>query len=121
MSKRALKLPLTPLTDTTFIRQGWRKHMVTDSLIMGTDDDTGMDDISEAYYYSIPLPKDRTDEYSPTLVTNATDEIGLLKDMGLRPDTFFVEIAGTEGLGTCTTEEELEILYRVLTGDPLET
>jgi hypothetical protein len=40
--------------------------------------------------------------------------------MGLNPGTFFVEIMGTEGLGYCSTEEQLEILYKVLTGDDIE-
>jgi hypothetical protein len=40
--------------------------------------------------------------------------------MGLSPGTFFIELMGTEGLGYCTTEEELEVLYKVLTGDEIE-
>jgi hypothetical protein len=118
MSKKEIKLPLTPITENTFIRQGWYKHIVGDALNI-TDDEV-MDDDEEVYYYSLPLPKERNDEYTPRLVSNATDETGLLKDMGLPIGTFFVEIMGTEGLGNCTTEEELEILYKVLTGENLE-
>jgi hypothetical protein len=40
--------------------------------------------------------------------------------MGLSPNTFFVELMGTEGLGYCSSEEELEILYKVLTGGDIE-
>lgn len=121
MGKKEIKLPLTPLTDETFIRQGWTKHIITDSIMMEDEEDTTQyGDDKEAYYYSIGLPKDRNDEYTPRLVSNATDEVGLLKDMGLSPGTFFVEIAGTEGLGCCTSEEELEILYRALTSTDLE-
>jgi hypothetical protein len=118
MSKKEIKLPLTPITENTFIRQGWDKHIVGDTLQM-TDDEV-LDGDDEVYYYTLPLPKERNDEYTPLLVSNATDEIGLLKDMGLSPNTFFVEIMGTDGLGYCTTEEELEILYKVLTGEHLE-
>jgi hypothetical protein len=119
MSKKEIKLPLTPITETTFKRQGWYKHIVGDSLQIN-DDEEVMDNDAEVYYYTLPLPKDRVDEYTPMLVSNATDETGLLKDMGLSPNTFFVEIMGTEGLGQCTTEEELEILYKVLTSETIE-
>jgi hypothetical protein len=118
MSKKEIKLPLTPITENTFIRQGWTRHIVGDTLQM-TDDEV-LDEDDGVYYYTLPLPKERNDEYTPLLVSNATDETGLLKDMGLPPNTFFVEIMGTDGLGYCTTEEELEILYKVLTGEQLE-
>jgi hypothetical protein len=119
MSKKEIKLHLTPITENTFIRQGWDKHQVGDTLNIADDDDEVMDD-AEVYYYTLPLPKERTDEYTPLLVSNATDETGLLKDMGLSVGTFFVEIMGTDGLGQCTSEEALEILYKVLTGENLE-
>lgn len=118
MSKKEIKLPLTPITENTFIRQGWQKHIVGDTLNI-TDDEI-LDNDEDVYYFSLGLPKDRNDEYTPRLVSNATDETGLLKDMGLSAGTFFVEIMGTEGLGQCTTEEELEILYKVLTGEEIE-
>jgi hypothetical protein len=119
MSKREIKLPLTPITENTFIRQRWQKHKVGD-VIDNDDTDTDVDDDVDVYYYALPLPKHRHDEYAPMLVSNATDETGLLKDLGLSPNTFFVEIMGTEGLGHCSSEEELEILYKVLTGEDIE-
>jgi hypothetical protein len=118
MSKKEIKLPLTPITEHTFIRQGWGKHLVGDTLQI-TDDEV-MDSNQEVFYYTLPLPKDRNDEYTPMLVSNATDETGLLKDMGLNPGTFFVEIMGTDGLGSCSSEEELELLYKILTGEEIE-
>lgn len=120
MSKREIKLPLTPITEDTFIRQGWSKQTVGDGMLVDDEIDEIVDDKIDVYYYVIPLPKDRKDPYTPVLTSNATDETGLLKDMGLAPGTFFVEIMGTEGLGYCTTEEELEILYKVLTGTEIE-
>jgi hypothetical protein len=119
MSRKEIKLPLTPITENTFIRQGWVKHIVGDSMLV--DDESVIDDSdNEVYYYTLSLPKDRKDEYTPLIVSNATDETGLLKDMGLNPGTFFIELMGTDGLGYCTTEEELEVLYKVLTGDDIE-
>jgi hypothetical protein len=119
MSRKEIKLPLTPLTEATFKRQGWVKHSVGDDMMDGDGDDI-VDSDGDVYYYTLSLPKDRNDAYTPHLVTNATDETGLLKDMGLSPGTFFIELMGTEGLGYCTTEEELEVLYKVLTGDEIE-
>jgi hypothetical protein len=40
--------------------------------------------------------------------------------MGLNQGQYFVEMLDTDGLGFCTTEEELEILYRALTGKYIE-
>jgi hypothetical protein len=117
MSKKEIKMLLTPITENTFKRQGWQRHKIDDGLHIN-DDIIDVD--NEVYYYTLPLPKDRLDEYTPMLVSNATDEIGALKDMGLSPNTFFIELMGTDGLGYCATEEELEILYKVLTGEELE-
>jgi hypothetical protein len=40
--------------------------------------------------------------------------------MGLLPGQYYIEIMDMDGLGFCTTEEELEILYRALTNKNLE-
>lgn len=119
MSRKEIKLPLTPITEATFKRQGWVKHSVADTMMENDGDEIDAGD-TDVYYYTLSLPKDRNDAYTPHLVSNATDETGLLKDMGLNPGTFFIELMGTEGLGYCTTEEELEVLYKVLTGDDIE-
>ena len=115
MRKKEIKLPLTPITEKTFERQGWTKHNIGDAIM--DDDDTND---SDAYYFSISLPKERDDEYAPQLVSNATDELGILKDIGLKPGQFFVEMADTDGLGFCSSEEELQILYSALTGEDIE-
>jgi len=73
-----------------------------------------------AWYYTLAIPKDRTDPYCPRLVSNATDESGLLKEMELPEGTFFVELMDWDGLGYCQSEEEIEILYKALTGTNLE-
>ena len=136
MRNKEYKLPLTPITEETFIRQGWRKCDVNEPLFEEfgeeSDDDffdeTEGDEMEEptdaseaiAWYYTLSIPKDRTDPYCPKLVSNATDESGLLKEMELPEGTFFVELMDWDGLGYCQSEEEIEILYRALTGKDLE-
>jgi len=117
MRKKEVKLPMTPITEETFIRQGWKKintNISDDNL----DEDT--DDSSEFYYYSLPIPKYRDDEFSPLLVSNSTDEQSILKEIGLKPGHFFIEISDMDGLGFCSSEEELDILYSALCGEDIE-
>jgi hypothetical protein len=136
MRNKEYKLPLTPITEETFIRQGWRKCDVNEPLFEEfgeeSDDDffdeTNGDEIEEpsdaseaiAWYYTLAIPKDRNDPYCPRLVSNATDESGLLKEMELPEGTFFVELMDWDGLGYCQSEEDIEILYKALTGKDLE-
>ena len=131
MRTKEVKFPLTPITEETFIRQGWRKCDVNEPLFeeFGEDEnemeDEEMEEPTEkpeaiAWYYTLALPKDRTDPYCPRLVSNATDESGLLKEMELPEGTFFVELMDWDGLGYCQSEEEIEILYKALTGKNLE-
>ena len=131
MRTKEVKFPLTPITEETFIRQGWRKCDVNEPLFdeFGEDlDDMEDEEIEEpiekpeaiAWYYTLSIPKDRTDPYCPRLVSNATDENGLLKEMELPEGTFFVELMDWDGLGYCQSEEAIEILYKALTGTNLE-
>ena len=131
MRTKEIKFPLTPITEETFIRQGWRKCDVNEPLFdeFGEDlDDMEDEQIEEpiekpeaiAWYYTLSIPKDRTDPYCPRLVSNATDENGLLKEMELPEGTFFVELMDWDGLGYCQSEEDIEILYKALTGKNLE-
>jgi hypothetical protein len=138
MRSKEVKFPLTPITEETFERQGWRKCDVNEPLFEelgeGLDDffdEMEDDEIEEpeepmekpeaiAWYYTLAIPKDRTDPYCPRLVSNATDESGLLKEMGLPEGTFFVELMDWDGLGYCQSEEDIEILYKALTGTNLE-
>ena len=131
MRTKEVKFPLTPITEETFIRQGWRKCDVNEPLFdeFGEDlDEMEDEEIEEpiekpeaiAWYYTLAIPKDRTDPYCPRLVSNATDESGLLKEMELPEGTFFVELMDWDGLGYCQSEEDIEILYKALTGKDLE-
>ena len=131
MRTKEVKFPLTPITEETFIRQGWRKCDVNEPLFdeFGEDlaemEDEEIEEPIEkpeaiAWYYTLSIPKDRTDPYCPRLVSNATDENGLLKEMELPEGTFFVELMDWDGLGYCQSEEDIEILYKALTGTNLE-
>ena len=131
MRTKEIKFPLTPITEETFIRQGWRKCDVNEPLFeeFGEDEDEMDNEEMEepiekpeaiAWYYTLAIPKDRTDPYCPRLVSNATDESGLLKEMELPEGTFFVELMDWDGLGYCQSEEAIEILYKALTGTNLE-
>ena len=114
MRKKEIKLPMTPITEDTFIRQGWTKVDAKD----GFDEDGNVG--ADAYYYVLNLPKHRDDEFCPILSSNSTDENLLLKELGLKPGTFFIEINDLDGLGFCSSEEELNVLYSALTGDDIE-
>lgn len=110
-------IPETPITDLTFERQGWSKHKAMD--FDGYEDLNGDGDLDiqedEPYFWTLSLPKERNDKYSPLLVSNANDDLMLLQNMGLKPGQYFVEIFDLDGLGLCTSEEQLEILYYSMT------
>lgn len=129
MRSKEFKLPTTPITEKTFIRQGWEKHSVGERYI----DDEGFEDDAEefedeeeledddAYYWTLPLPKSRRDDpYAVVLTSNATDELSVVREFGLQEGSFVVEIFDSDGLGLCINEEELEVLYRALTGEEIE-
>lgn len=129
MRSKEFKLPTTPITEKTFIRQGWEKYSVGERYI---DDETFEDEAAEfaeeddsedtdAYYWTLPLPKDRKgDPYTIVLTSNATDELSIVREFGLQDGSFIVEIFDSDGLGLCINEEELEVLYRALTGEEIE-
>ena len=78
------------------------------------------DELDKPYFWTLPIPKERTDKYAPRFVTNSSDDDMELRNMGLKPGQYFIEILDFDGLGFCTTEEELEILYRALTSKYIE-
>jgi|TARA_B110000967_G_C18681252_1_gene458165 hypothetical protein len=121
---RTAKLRATPITEETFIRQGWKKYLAEDfnsvDDVYENMDDEADDDDEGPFFYTLPLPKGTLAKYAPMLVTNATDEVEELEALGLKPNQFFIEMLDTQGLGFCATEEELEILYRALTSKYIE-
>ena len=130
MRSKEFKLPTTPITEKTFIRQGWEKSYIGDRYIDDEgfeedaeefEDDEEETDEDEAYYWTLPLPKSRReDPYAVVLTSNATDELGVVRELGLQTGSYVVEIFDSDGLGLCTNEEELEVLYRALTGEEIE-
>ena len=122
---RTTKLKATSITEETFERQGWRKHLADDfsspnDVYEHGDEEYDEDESDGPVFYTLPLPKTNIHKYSPMLVSNATDDVHELKAFGLKPHEFFIEMLDTDGLGFCTTEEELEILYKALTGKYIE-
>ena len=122
---RKVRLQATPLTDETFKRQGWSKHITNDyngvaDFVENREDVEAGDELDKPYFWTLPIPKGRNDKYAPRFVTNSSDDTTELVNMGLNPGQYFIEILDFDGLGFCTTEEELEILYRALTGKYIE-
>jgi hypothetical protein len=124
--KPTKQLPLTPITEETFLAQGWQKVELNGSdndYYSGyddTDDDDDEDFMEGDYYWVLTLPKSRIDEYAPRLVSNRLHEREILAiDMRLRPNEYVVQIDEMEGLGFCKYEEEIEVLYKALTGEDL--
>jgi len=114
MRRKEIKLPMTPITQNTFIRQGWKKIQADD------DNDEESNDVNGHHYWTLPIPKYRDDEFSPQLISNSTDEQLILKELGLKSGQFFIEICDMDGLGFCSSEEELDILYSALCGEDIE-
>ena len=102
--------PYTPITEETFERQGW--EMVVESEV---NEETG--ELEEFYYFFLPLPKDNPDEHSFVLLSSSNDD---WETLNIQKGEYMVELDGTSGLGLCTNEEELEILYRALTRTEIE-
>ncbi len=92
----------TPITKTTFKLQGWEKKEGNDNGIKFT-------------YWILPLPKDNPDDIDnlPMLISSAHDEY---EELNLPKGRYVVEVYNFAGLGYCESEEEIEILYRALTG-----
>jgi hypothetical protein len=109
MSKDFIEFPFIPITKETFERQGWEK-------VEEKEISSGGEELFY-HYYILPLPKDNPDDNCPVLLSSANDEWEELK---IKKGEFFVEVADFFGLGLCTTEEELEILYRSLTKEEIE-
>jgi hypothetical protein len=114
-----IEVPETPIMDTMFIRQGWEQHFVKEETPEGEEDDSDEDfgnATSTIYYWLLPLPKDNPDPMAPCFISSVNDEWDLLE---LEEGEYTVEIANSNGIGLCDWEEEIEILYRALTGEDI--
>jgi len=94
-----IKLNPTPITEETFERQGWIKER---------DEDMRGNEYS---YWYLPLPKNSKDPYGPCLVSNPDNQ----QIKGISENEYCVEIMDFGGLGFCSSEEEIEVLYEMLT------
>ena len=104
-----IEFPLTPITEKTFESQEWEMVVEKDG-----QDEEGRD--IEYYYWRLPLPKDNPDENAFCFISSANDDY---EDLNIKKGEYYVEIENMLGLGICTSEEELEILYRALTKEEL--
>lgn len=111
ISEEHIEFPETPITEDTFIKQGWLRVDETEE---GDDDE----DEGEYtfYYYILPLPRDNPDTECKMLISSCNDEY---KEIGLPKGHYFIELENSYGLGLCQSEEQIEILYRALTGQEL--
>ena len=96
-----IAFPESLITEETFERQGWEK--------IEEDESEG----PAGHYWILPLPKDNPSEDAPVLISSMNDE---WKDVGLPEGSYVIELEEFFGLGVCESEEQLEILYRALTG-----
>ena len=101
--------PLTPITDETFEKWSWKMHV--------DDDGSGEDKSDEYYYWTLVLPRDNPDPNAPVLISSCNDDY---VDLKIKKGEYYVEIEDMHGLGLCTSEEEIEILYRALTKSEIE-
>ena len=112
-----IEFPETPITEKTFEKQGWLRVDETEGGLFDDedeDDDEDADSGSTTYYYFIlPLPKDNPDSECKMLISNCNDEY---MDIGLPKGQYYIEMENMNGLGLCQSEEQIEILYRALTG-----
>lgn len=95
---RPIQIEATPITEETFERQGWYKE------------DTPNDE-DDFHYWTLTLPKDSRDPYAPILISSPSNQ----SVRGLEKGEYVVEMHDFNGLGFCTSEEEIEVLYKVLT------
>lgn len=97
--KGPVSFPQTPITEETFKKQGWKKEFDSD------------DEREELYQYTLPLPKDTRDPFALQLISTTNKD----KIRGIDDGCYLVQLLDCGGLGQCTTEEEIEVLYKTLT------
>lgn len=110
ITEDTIEFPETPITEDTFELQGWIKMEEIEE-----DDDTEGETYIY-YYYILPLPKDNPDEDCKVIISSCNDEY---KELGIPKGHYFAELEDMNGLGFCKSEEEVEILYRAITGRDL--
>lgn len=82
---------------------------------MSGDDEEEDDGEDDAYFWILKLPRDLPIDFRddcPILMSTVSDEV----IDGLNEGEYMVQFFSPYELGVCRTEEEVEILYRALTG-----
>ena len=96
--KEPINIPQTPITEETFKKQGWTKEHENNEM-------------EEIYQFVLHLPKESKDPYGLCFVSTSNKD----KIRGIEKGCYVVQLLDCGGLGQCTTEEEIEILYKILT------
>ena len=97
-----ITMPQTPITEHSFKK--WNAIKIEEK-----------DEDGEYYYYVLPIPIDEEIEGDkPVLVSTANDE---WKDVDIDEGTYLVSLF--DNLPMIETEEEVELLYKILTKENL--
>ena len=96
-----ITMPQTPITDHSFKKWGAIKIEENDGE-------------SDFYYWILPLPLNDDMNDRPTLISIASDE---WKNMDLNEGEYLVTLF--DNLPMLETEEEIELLYKILTKENL--
>lgn len=98
MKQGKVQLELTPITEENLLKLGFEKVM--------EEDESGF------YNFILRLPKDSLDPNCMCLISSYNNE---WKEIGLPQGEYIVELFDSGGLGFCTSVEEIDMLYYVLT------
>jgi hypothetical protein len=98
MKLKKVEIELTPITDESLQKLGFEQVME--------------EDMGGFYNYVLRLPKDSLDPNCMCLISSYNNE---WKEIGLPEGEFIVELFDSGGLGFCTSVEEIDMLYYVLT------
>jgi hypothetical protein len=98
MRQPRVQLELTPITEEALEGLGFEKVLEEDG--------------SGFYNYLLRLPKDSIDPNCMCLISSYNNE---WKEIGLDEGQYIVELFDSGGLGFCTSVEEVDMLYYVLT------
>ena len=102
-----ITIPQTPITDISFKKWGLKP-------IEDIDNDVTY------HYYVIPLPKENhpNNDMKPFLISSANDE---WKEFGLNRGEYIVRLFEIGELPHLKTEQEVELLYNLLTKKQLNS
>lgn len=69
----------------------------------------------EYYFWILKIPKDFPDDDILTFISTTSDH----HIPGLKKGEYLVELYNERGLGICSTEEQIEVLYKALCGESI--